>query len=183
MHARPAIPFLVAASALLTGLGCAQEPTGPSRQFAIPANPKLIAEATAWDGAMHVDCWIDFSVHLEPRGDHWFGTWGGEAHRKAVDATGAGVAYFADAFSQVRVDVSPTGAVTLATYRDDALLSPSGDSRFWDGILEFRGRMVPVEHPIIAEGEWSCRPMDTHDDSIGTVTGIWQLVREYAPPG
>ncbi|MGE0438925.1 MAG: hypothetical protein AB7L66_00030 [Gemmatimonadales bacterium] len=164
------------ASGVIAALAaCGAPSVGPSIGPDFPTTLDFTAEAEGVAGGRTVRCSLDFHVMLERRGDHWFGSWGGEIHRLAIDATGAGVEFFGDSFAELRVDIDGSGAVTLRSYRDGRPLPPDGSSRFWDGILEVRGRLAAGDGAVVAEGAWTCQPMDARGDSVGAVTGQWRL--------
>jgi hypothetical protein len=56
---------------------------------------------------------------------------------------------------------------------------PTGESRFWDQLLTFRGTYDPMTGSIV--GDWTCAPLDVRGDDKGTVVGWWTLATAGSP--
>jgi hypothetical protein len=153
------------------------ELTGPDHRYTLPPLLELVGGASGRDGDLTIDCGFRQMIEIERVGSHWFGEWGGEAHRRAIDDVGEGAWFFADTHSDLRIDVDGSGAIALAAWRAGAPIEPNGISRFWDGIAVLRGVTTPDGDDVLASGAWVCRPMDTHNDSSGEITGVWELRR------
>lgn len=166
--------FLLAL-AMFAQLACTTDPSGPEVTF--PARMRLEATAAGTADGREIKCRIDFIVELAPAGSAAWASAGGDAYRESLDGTGAGIAFWADAYyPDVRL-AYPAGSIfALIGYQDGAPIAPVTDSRFWDELRAFHGR--PGPSPELASGPWACRPMDTRGDSLGTVLGTWTL-HEY----
>lgn len=162
-------------AALLPALACSGNDGGPGVEF--PPRMRLSATAAGTTEGRTIDCHLDFVVELAPEGSGAWAVMGGEIFRRSLDDTEAGAAFWGDAYYEdLRISVTGDGALTLTAWQAGAPMPPVTDSRFWDGLRTFQGEMGPA--PGLASGAWSCRPMDSHGDSVGTVVGEWSLVEE-----
>jgi hypothetical protein len=156
------------AGLLLALAGCATSPDEPNAH--LPAAMSLVATAQGIVAGRTIDCSLHFTIDLERDGAR-DGTWGGEASRKSLLPDGSGIAFLADASSQVRVEGVPGNGVRLVSYREGRPIAADGQSRFWDGILALEGTYASGNRTI--SGAWTCHPMDTRGDDLGSVDGTW----------
>lgn len=167
---------LLAALPALGALACDDTgPTDPAPDVVLPAEMSLIATASGNAGGLTVQCGLAYVVKVTRQGAVWSGEWGGEAQRSVVDATGAGISFFALAHAELRLTAAREGALVLTSYRDGKPLMPDGTSRFWDEIVTLRGTLGADRRTVIGEGSWTCRPMDARGDSLVSVPGTWRL--------
>jgi len=158
-------------------LACADgtTPRSPVVPVLLPTNGVFSATAEGHDADMDVDCSLEFTASLHAEGSGYRGSMGGEAQRRALNPDGSGRSFFADAFyPDIRIEVHADHSATIVAYDQDGKpWAPTGESRFWDAILSFSGSYD--ESTLSLNGEWECRPMDTHEDSAGVVRGQWTL--------
>lgn len=125
-----------------------------------------------------VECGLDYIVDIAGEVSRtslvveYVGTMGGEARRSLLRADGSGVAFFADAFSEVQVllQVPDRVQINLINVPPD----PEGvSSRFWSEQLQFEGRLIGDQ----IFGDWLCAPLDTEVNGINDneifVPGTW----------
>jgi hypothetical protein len=150
-------------------LGCGE---GPTEVIAprLPANMRLDATASGVAGDRTIDCALHYQIRLTADGA-LTGTWGGEASRQSLLPDGSGIAFFADAASDLRIDPLSASRVRLISYGQGRPLEPDGTSRFWDGILVLEGDYD--EGASTVTGVWTCHPMDTRGDDVGSIAGTW----------
>jgi hypothetical protein len=153
---------------LLALAACATSPDEPERH--LPAAMILVATAQGTAAGRTIDCSLHFVIDLERDGAR-DGTWGGEAYRKSLLPDGSGIAFLADASSQVRVEGLAGSGVRLVSYREGRPIAADGQSRFWDGILALEGTYSSSTRTI--NGSWTCHPLDTRGDDGGSVEGTW----------
>lgn len=158
---------------LLALLAGCDRATAPEPVAPLPSTLRLHATAEGVVGELIISCFVDWHVKIEARGSHYRGTAGGDAYRSALDGTGAGVVFWADAFTEFRMDVGPTGAVSIISLWEGEPAPPVSDSRFWEEVRTWAG--VRGTGETVASGTWTCAPMDAHDDLVGHVTGTWTL--------
>lgn len=103
------------------------------------------------------------------------GTAGGEAYRQVLDETGAGIEFWASAHSETLIRVTPDGAVSVTAFQDGVRMPRVTDSRFWESVRVLWGE-VSTDPVVLAEGDWSCPPMDARGDDVGIVSGHWILM-------
>lgn len=163
----------VAALALVVS-ACSSSPTSPESEFHLPSTMTLRASASDVIDGLTITCDIIFGAQLQSDGDLVRAVMGGEARRKVLDASQAGVAFSADAFyPDLRIERGSFGRVTMTSFHNGTPDPDSGESRFWDEINMFQGRYDPVTQTL--SGTWTCRPLDTHGDTRGDVAGTWEM--------
>jgi hypothetical protein len=134
----------------------------------------LHATASGVVDGLTITCELDYNATLQPDGEIFRARIGGEARRKVLDASQAGVSFFADAFyPDLRIDRGAFGRVTMTSFHDDRPDEGTGESRFWDELNRFEGRYDPATQSL--SGTWTCRPLDTRGDVRGDVTGTWEM--------
>jgi len=125
-----------------------------------------------------VDCALEYIVDIAgevSRTDdvvEYVGTMGGEARRVLLNPDQSGVAFVADAFSEVQVllMIPDRVQINLINVPPDP---PGVSSRFWEEQTQFNGQLIGGQ----IEGEWTCAPLDTTfgetvDDTI-FASGFW----------
>lgn len=164
----------------LTSCTACDGTTAPPAVPELPARMRLSAEAsTITDNGQQITCFLDYIVEVRRDGDGYAGQWGGEAYRQSIDGTGAGITFWASAFTFARVSFESGGRVALVAHVDGRPAPPVTDSRFWDGVRRFDGELADGD--VVAEGPWSCQPMDARDDDFGVAEGSWRLTLASPP--
>lgn len=139
----------------------------------LPPQMLLEAHASGTSNGHEITCELSFIVTMSRDGDGYTGELGGEIHRLSLDATQAGTEFWGQAHTEARIHFGEVGRISLVSYRDGAPVPIVTDSRFWDGIRRFDGEVA--NGGALAGGTWQCAPMDSHGDTFGTLTGVWQL--------
>jgi hypothetical protein len=168
---------------LLTG-GCAvscASPAGPTSIVQLPHQVLLNAYADGVVGDLSIKCSIGFLLILEPTDSGYRGSMGGGIERQVLPAEGNGIGFFGDAYyPEIRVTVARRHrAVTVSSLQNGIVPMPTGESRFWDQLLTFRGTYDPMTGSIV--GDWTCAPLDVRGDDKGTVVGWWTLATAGSP--
>ncbi|HEV8357638.1 MAG TPA: hypothetical protein VGQ17_12875 [Gemmatimonadales bacterium] len=174
-------------AALLCQACGASETLAPVGDRVLPASLRLLAEAAGTDAGKDIQCSLDILVRLEgaiDRSTHRLiqhGTGGGEARRGWVLPAGNGISFWADLFiADLEIHLIGADSVEL---RSPASMADT-ESRFWHelGLLPGHTRNANPATGELADGTWTCRPMDTprssgeYFDSTGTVAGTWRLL-------
>jgi hypothetical protein len=170
------------AAALLPACGDSGGSTSPTPHPTLPPETLLHAQAfQAYPDGSTVTCsftaFLTWSGASEPSaGERVFtGSMGGEAMRQVLDATGAGVAFFAD------MAWPTTQARVIGVDSVEFILGP-GDptSRFWDAFSGLAGRK---EATGTWTGPWICYPLDLNSggwvDTSLSAAGHWVITDQF----
>ncbi len=174
--------FIAAGAGCSSGGGNADNGSGGDDADPVDALPSLYfwlhASAEGQSGEFTVECGLDYIVEL---GDEvsrtdaaveYLGTMGGEARRSLLRGDGSGVAFIADAFSEVQVLLTFPNRVqiNMINLPPDP---PGVSSRFWSEQRRLEGSVIGER----IFGDWTCAPLDTvvngiNDNSI-VLPGTW----------
>ncbi len=166
----PAIALLAAGAWVA---GCAADTVAPE-PFQPPARYRVQATAGGVDAGLRIDCALDLVFEwtglerLEQSGRVYVSSGGGEAERAVTRPDGTGLAFMPllvveEHFLRMR----PGGAIVLESPVDVDTGVP-----FYLGLGRMEG---VVTGPSTAEGTWSCAPLESPADPVGTVQGTWTL--------
>lgn len=163
----------------LTIAGCDQEdPIATPRVQNLPAQFKMTGEAEFTDAQGNsVTCSLDLNFEIRgetsryPQFVQLRGVAGGEVFRRILDQSGAGFAFFADVFGEIRVDlVTHNGAVDFVTP-----INETAEGRFWKRLAHFVGT---VDENGNGSGTWTCAPLDIDQggyvDNVLSAEGTWE---------
>ena len=170
--------FFLALSLLVTLFACDDDPVATPRVRTLPAQFRMIADASTKSDGINLTCKLDFLFELKNETLRtesrvvYKGTSGGPALRSLLDDEGAGFVFNADTFGEVEVDLN-----TLTG--EAAILIPINDTspnRFWkeqarfDAVFDANGN---------ATGSWVCAPLDIdqggYKDTTITANGTFQI--------
>lgn len=93
----------------------------------------------------------------------------GSAGRTAVDSEGAGVGFDALTADSVAIFSSPEWDIEIVSRNFDVDDNPS---QFFEELLHYKGNKVGTNKWM---GTWACYPFHTRGDSIGIITGTWEM--------
>jgi len=136
------------------------------------------AEASAeFDDGYTVECQLEFLMEVELLSDDGFrrryvGALGGEARRRVLDDTGAGVSFAADAYIPGEIQLTGDRVEIQGTYARPDQVPRDEDSRFWNELDGFQGDLASDG---TASGPWRCAPLDTRGDDSRFAPGRWWL--------
>lgn len=170
----------VAAAFIVVVAGCAPDGAlSPIRIPALPPQMRLVASAEGAANGNDIRCSLDLIVVAERAGDLYTGSIGGDAYRESLDQTRAGIAFWAEMYSESRLTFGADDRVSLVTMLDGRPRVATNESRFWDALLRFDGTLTAGD--TVAHGSWTCAPMDVRGDDFGTIAGEWHLLRVAGP--
>lgn len=163
-------------------IACDDGPFEPT--ITLPTQMRLEATAVGRVNGLDVDCLMDMTVNVQREvrddGTVYTGSFGGEVRRSVLDASQAGLVFWAQAHSDVHIVEGALGQVELVSYRDGVPIPRVTDSRFWEEVRVFRGRRGSGD--VLLEGEWTCQPMDVRGDDVAAVRGTWRLTETFPAP-
>jgi hypothetical protein len=164
---------------LLGLVGCDEDDTVTpvGRVQNLPAQFKMTGSAEFADAAGNtLTCSLDLNFEIRgelsrsPQFVQFRGVSGGEVFRRILDRTGAGFAFFADTFGEIRADLATNGTVDFVTP-----INETAEGRFWNGLAHFVGT---IDENGNGSGWWTCAPLDIDQngyvDTALSAQGTWE---------
>lgn len=135
----------------------------------LPNQVKIDGVARGEVDGVSINCFFDFSsVEIKEEKGNTYLDFSGFAGRSALQNDGSGIAFEAIAAGSFKVDFSNKDEIILT----DTLHVPNDPPDFWGELLFFDGELIDDQK---WRGQWTCYPFYTRGDTIGSVTGNWNM--------